>query len=493
VPNVFRAEDVKRLDAAAIQAGIPLEWLMDASGRGVAEVIHRDAPTSRVLIVCGKGMNGGDGLACARWLEAWGHEVRVLLHPEGTTDDASKRTRAALEAFGTDILELNPANLETSDADVIVDALLGISFKAPLRDFETRIIHRLNELRQTRGGRVYAVDIPSGLEANNPRVPGACVTADTTVALEGLKPALLFSPAREVAGRLEVAHIGIPDRISRAHATAEVASAETLRSLLPVRPRAAHKGTAGRVLVLGGTARYPGAPALSALGALRTGAGLVAVITTPRAALQAPVEATRLEVPNWDTAHLEFLITEKANAMAAGMGLGAVNPESLESITQVPYPLLLDADALQPNLAPWLNTRRFETVITPHPGEAARLLGTTTNRITDDPLEAAQALAQKYNAVVVLKGSPTVVAARDRLSFVNTTGNPGMASGGTGDVLSGLITALVGQGLNAWDASRLGVYLHGLAGDVVARTRGYGLMAHELADAIPTAWVELEG
>jgi NAD(P)H-hydrate epimerase len=313
------------------------------------------------------------------------------------------------------------------------------------------------------------------------------------VALEGFNPALLFSPARERAERLEVVHIGVPANLSRAHASAEVATTETMRALLPIRPRAAHKGTSGRVLVLGGTARYPGAPALSALGALRTGAGLVAVVTTARAAWQAPVEATRLEVTNWETAQLEFLMQEKANAMAAGMGLGEVDPQTLEHITRVPYPLLLDADALQPSLEPWLNTRALETVIAPHPGEAARLLGTTTSTVTNDPLEAARALAKKFNAVVVLKGSPTVVAARGQLRFVNATGNPGMASGGTGDVLSGVIAALIGQGLNAWDASRLGVYLHGLAGDVVARTRGYGLMAHELADAIPTAWAELEG
>jgi ADP-dependent NAD(P)H-hydrate dehydratase / NAD(P)H-hydrate epimerase len=490
---VFRAGDVKRLDTAAVQSGIPLEWLMDAAGRGVAQVIHRFSPDSRVLILSGKGMNGGDGLACARWLASWGATVRVLLHPSGTIDPPSSLMRRALDGFGIEILELNIANLEAATENIIVDALLGVSFRAPLREFEAGIIACLNTLRQSRDWRVYAVDLPSGLEADTARVPGECVNADVTIALEGFKPTLLLSPAREKAGRLEVTGIGIPAPLSRGHASAETAESDALRSLLPMRPRAAHKGTSGRVLVLGGTARYPGAPALSALGALRTGAGLVAVITTPKAGLHAPIEATRLEVEDWDAQCLEFLHTEKANVLAAGMGLGEVTPEFLEALTRVPFPLLLDADALQPSLEPMLQRRTLETIITPHPGEAARLLGVQTTEVTNHPLETARSLAERFNAIVVLKGAPTVAAARDALTFVNTTGNPGMASGGTGDVLSGVIAALVGQGVKPWDAARLGVYLHGLAGDVMARTRGYGLMAHELADAIPTAWTELEG
>ncbi len=465
---------------------------MDASGRGVAEVVHRDHPRARVLALCGKGMNGGDGLSCARWLSAWGHEVGVLLHPDGAGDEASSEMLRALNGFGIEILPLTTANLEAAATDVIVDALLGISFRAPLREFETGIITKLNDLRSAQNGRVYAVDLPSGLEADSVEIPGVCVRADVTVALEGFKPALLFSPAREVAGRLEPALIGVPQALSQSQASAEVADPNELRRLLPVRPRAAHKGTSGRVLVLGGTAQYPGAPALSSLAALRTGAGLVAVITTPRAAHGAPVETTRFEVAGWELRHLEFLNDQKANAMAAGMGLGEVAPDLLEFLTRLPFPLLLDADALHPSLEPWLQARTFETVITPHPGEAARLLGIKTVEVTNHPLETAQRLAETFNATAVVKGGPTVVAARGKKPFINTTGNPGMASGGTGDTLSGIIAALIGQELPAWDAARVGVYLHGLAGDIVARDRGYGLMAHELADAIPAAWEELK-
>ena len=489
--NVLRAGDVKRLDAAATAAGVPLTWLMDASGRSVAEVIWRDHKSARVLVLCGKGMNGGDGLACARWLAAWGLRVRVLLHPDGATDAASDSMRLALESYEIERLELNLDTLASSSAEVVVDALLGISFRAPLRNFEARIIGQLNALREARGWRVYAVDLPSGLEADSCVPPGVCVKADVTVALEGLKPVLLFSPAREIAGQIRIARIGLPPALSAQNSSGETAERAAMRALLPVRPQAAHKGTAGRVLIVGGTPDYPGAPALAALGALRTGAGLVVVVSLPGAGAAAPVESTRLTIRAWEGSQLEFLLTEKANALAAGMGLGKVADDVLELLTRVPYPLLLDADALHPTLEPWLQKRSLETVFTPHPGEAARLLGISTAEVTADPLEMAQALAGKFNAVVVLKGSPTVVTARGKAAFVNTTGNPGMASGGTGDTLSGIIAALIGQRLGAWDAARLGVYLHGLAGDIVARTKGYGLMAHELADAVPGAWLEL--
>jgi NAD(P)H-hydrate epimerase len=488
--NVFRAEDIKRLDAAAVASGIGLEWLMDAAGRAVARAVWRDHPGEGVLVLCGKGMNGGDGLSCARWLRAWGAPVRVLLHPDAPRDaaDPSARMRAALEGSGVEVGELRPEGLEGSLETVIVDALLGVGFRAPLRGLERAVIEGLNALERT----VYAVDLPSGLEGDRPALTDVHVRASATVALEGYKPVHLFSPAREACGRVQVARIGIAPSLARDHASAQVADKCELRALLPVRPRAAHKGTSGRVLVLGGTARYPGAPALAALGALRAGSGLVEVVTTPNAGLHAPVEATRFELPAWEPQHLEFLRDARVDAACAGMGMGPAQ-DTVRRILKLTCPLVLDADALQPTLETALRDRNAAlTVLTPHPGEAARLLGSSTDAITADPLESARTLAERFNAVVVLKGAPTVVATRGELTWVNTTGNPGMASGGTGDTLSGIIAALLGQKLSPWNASRLGVYLHGAAGDVVARTRGSGLMAHELADAVPEAWRDLE-
>ena len=490
--HVYRAAAIKQLDEAVERAGVPLEWVMDAAGRETARVILEHQPGLRsALILCGKGMNGGDGLTCARWLAAAGVKARVLLHPQAVAHSQistpSSRMLSALSAYNVPVLELTPANLEDSRAEIIVDALLGVSFRAPLRAFEAEIIARLNALRIARGWRVYALDLPSGLEADSPLIPGAAVESDLTVALEGYKAAHLFSPAREHCGQLEVAALGLPLELAAQHSTGKLGSVGAMRALLPARPRAAHKGTSGRVLVLGGTPRYPGAPALAALGALHSGAGLVAVVTVAGAGQAAPVEATRLELPSWSADQLEGLHAERADALAAGMGLGEVSQELLEGLVRSPWPLLLDADALQPSLERLLPARRLETVLTPHPGEAARLLGCEVGEITRDPFAAIQQLLERFGGVIVLKGAPTLVACRGQCTFVNTSGNPGMASGGMGDVLSGVIAALIAQGLSAWDAARLGVYLHGAAADLEMQSQGVGFLASDVARALPAA------
>ena len=490
--RVFRTAAIKQLDEATEQAGLPLEWVMDAAGRETARVILEHQPKLRsALIVCGKGMNGGDGLACARWLAAARVKTRVLLHLQAIahsqTSNPSSRMLSALRAYDVPVLELTLTNLEDSRAEIVVDALLGVSFHAPLRAFEMQIIARLNALRSVRGWRVYALDLPSGLEADSPVIPGAAVESDLSVALEGYKIAHLFSPAREHCGSLEVASLGLPLELAAQYSVAKLGEISAMRALLPARPRAAHKGTSGRVLVLGGTPRYPGAPALAAFGALHGGAGLVTVVSVAGAGLGAPVEATRLELPAWSADQLEKLHLERADALAAGMGLGEVSEELLEQLVRSPWPLLLDADALQASLERLLPMRKLETVLTPHPGEAARLLGCQVSEITRDPFAAIDQLAERFGAVIVLKGAPTLVACRGQRTFVNTTGNSGMASGGMGDVLSGVIAALIAQGLSAWDAARIGVYLHGAAADLEAQSKGVGFLASDVARALPAA------
>ncbi len=485
---LYRAANIKTLDSSAVRAGIALELLMDAAGRAVAEVIKREYPVgTRVAIICGKGMNGGDGLSCARWLLAWGYAVRVLAHPEAGQTAPSSLMGQALAAFGAQLEPLD-ANLES---DVIVDALLGVSFQAPLRELEADVIERIN----SSGLPIIAVDLPSGLMADSSEAPTLAVKASRTVALSGLKPCLTFGATRDWAGVIEFGEIGIPPALAFEHATAQMLTAAYIALHIPQRSRDAHKGTAGRVLIIGGHPNFPGAPALSALGAFRTGSGLVTIATIPGAAMQAPVETTRLEIPTWNAAHLEPLQHVKTDVIAAGMGMGVNDPALLEALCQLNAPLLLDADALQPNLEPWLRQRAtrglstadLNTVLTPHPGEAARLLECSTDDITKDMLESARRLSERYEAVIVLKGSPSVIAARGRLTQVNTTGNPGMAVGGAGDVLAGIIASLIGQGLEAWHAARVGVYLHGLAGDIAARAHGIGLISSEIANSVPEA------
>jgi ADP-dependent NAD(P)H-hydrate dehydratase / NAD(P)H-hydrate epimerase len=364
-----------------------------------------------------------------------------------------------------------------------------VSFRAPLRELEASVIERVN----SSGLPVIAVDVPSGVTADSSQAPALAVKASRTVAFSGLKPCLTFGTARDWAGVVEVAEIGLPPKLTLEHASAQMLQPANIAPHIPKRSRDAHKGTAGRVLILGGSPNFPGAPALSALGAFRMGSGLVTVASVPSAAMQTPVETTRLELPAWTPENLEPLRQHQTDVIAAGMGLGSSDPALIEAICELNAPLLLDADALQPNLEPWLKSREargLSTVLTPHPGEAARLLECKTSDITNDMLKAAQVLSERYAAVIVLKGSPSVIAARERLPQVNTTGNPGMAVGGSGDVLAGIIASLIGQGLEAWHAARVGVYLHGLAGDIAARERGIGLVSSEIAHAVPAAMIQ---
>ncbi len=500
---LVRSGDVKKMDAEAVAAGIPIQVLMENAGRSVAEAIRLEHPSPcAVLVACGKGNNGGDGFALARWLKNWGYNVTVLAFPGA---GANEPLDAMRRVWSITIEDLSPERLDWYENhrwpfEIVVDAIYGTGFRPPLRDLEARFLKRLREVRPML--KVWAVDVPTGFtDALEPEVQVA--GADFTVALTGLKPSLVFQPAAERAGRIEVAEVGIPRSILVKHATAELANSSLL--VPPKRHANAHKGTAGRVFVLGGLESYPGAPALAALGAFRAGAGLVTVVAPEGAGLHAPTEATRHTIPAWTRDEILFLHAAQFDVVAAGMGMGQVQDDLLEILCLLEKPMVLDADALQPALEPFLNARwkrdRIPVVLTPHPGEAARLLGLRTAAITHDPLEAARKLSERYCAFVVLKGGPSVVASPDQDAetgepearlWVNTTGNPGMATGGTGDVLSGVIAALIGQRMNTLEAVRLGVYLHGRAGDLAALTKGYGLIASDVAERIPEAWLELE-
>jgi ADP-dependent NAD(P)H-hydrate dehydratase / NAD(P)H-hydrate epimerase len=505
---LMTAAGIKRADAAAVQAGIPFEVLMETAGRAVADAIRLEhSKPCRVLVVCGKGNNGGDGFVIARWLLAWEFNVTVMALPGAGLNGAARVMRQALLAWMPEqtILEITEDFTVLDQSlehpfELIVDAIFGSGFRAPLADLESRLIERLNQEKKTRGWKVWAVDVPSGILADVCGPPGLVLRADHTVALSGMKATHLFAPANESSGRIELAHVGIPAWIMLEHSSGELADATSL--VLPSRSQNAHKGTAGRVIVAGGLPRYPGAPALAAHGAFRVGAGLVTVIAPHGAGIRAPIESTRIEIGAWTRNELEFLREERCDALVAGMGMGAVDSDLLELLCELQCPIVLDADALQTSLEPMLKTRwdrrgpaTPDVIMTPHPGEAARLLEVTTSTITSDPLEAVRALAKRYHAVVVLKGGPTVIAQPNIDAevhvWVNTTGNPGMASGGMGDVLGGVIAGLLAQGLDAVQAARTGVYLHGRAGDLAALEFGYGLSASDVAEHVPKAWLEI--
>ncbi len=467
--KLFSAEAMRRVDAEAVRRGYPSLLLMEAAGRAVAEVVHRLHPGARVLVLAGKGNNGGDGLAAARWLAEWGHRVEVRA-AEGQRGDAAVM-REALAVYGIEPRPLFPAG-DPAGYDLVVDALFGTGLTRPLVGPWAEVVERLN----ASGVAVVSVDLPSGV----PFTPH--VVARATVALAGLKTENVFSPGRDAGGELWLAPIGMPRAaFEAAGALPELLLPEALAPLFPRRSANAHKGSVGRVLVAGGFRTYVGAPALAALGAYRAGAGLVTLAHPGEAPVDPVPEVVRLPLPSWDP---DMLAGARAEAVAVGMGTGPAGPEAARAVLSLELPAVLDADALHPGVLEAYQKAGVPAVATPHPGEAARLLERSPSEIGADPLGSARELAARYPGLVfVLKGGPSVIAAGEAL-FVNTTGNPAMATGGMGDVLSGVIAALLAAGLAPLDAARLGVFWHGAAGDQVGRV---GLLASEVANALPGA------
>lgn len=468
---VFTAPAVRALDEDLQRVDL-LEVTMETAGARIARRLHERRSCGSALILAGGGANGGDALVAARHLLALGWRVDVLALE--TRHPLARRMRTRLEAFAA-VRPLTPETLKAAlpSADVVLDGLLGTGFEPPLRAPIDDIVRALDA-----GGRfVVSIDVPSGLRSDVVE-EDVRVRADLTFALAGFKPALLFGDVGEV----EVLDLGVPSALLERYAVARVIDADVVRALLPRRSKGAHKGTAGRVWILGGSPGYVGAPALSALGALRAGSGLVSLYS--RAAIeQHPLEAMPHHLERWADLPTEA----RPDALAVGMGLRDDGPEVARTVLAWHVKTVLDADALQAELA---GAGHDAAVWTPHPGEAARLLGSNVGDVTRDPFGSARALRERFGGTVVLKGAPTLVATRDGM-WACPFGNPGMATGGMGDVLSGVIAALLGQGLSGADAAVLGVALHALAGDAAAKRFGYGLVASDVAEQVAATWQNL--
>ncbi|HYQ80550.1 MAG TPA: NAD(P)H-hydrate dehydratase [Anaeromyxobacteraceae bacterium] len=500
--------EMREIDRTAIDGfGIPSLTLMDRAGRAVAEVAGELAgPHGRVVVVCGGGNNGGDGYVAARLLRAAGREARVVaLVPADRLSPDARAVREQAERSGVPIDDGGElAGFEAGPGDVVVDALLGTGLaRAPEGPF-AEAIARVVELR-THGAQVVAVDVPSGLSADTGRPLGACVRADRTVTFGFMKRGLFIHPGVEYAGEVTVADIGVPPAAAeRVPVTCEVLTQEEARALLPPRPRDAHKGDAGRVLVVAGSPGKTGAAHLALTGALRGGAGLVTLAARAEVlplALAGRPEAMSLALPGegpLGRADLEPLAAAARgmDALVIGPGIprGPDTAVLLRALLdKVRLPAVLDADALNalaegPSL---LERMPPGMVLTPHPGEMARLAGLSVEAVQEDRIGVAASRARAWLATVLLKGARTVVADPSGPPAVIPTGNPGMASGGTGDVLAGLVGALLGGGLDPRAAARVGAWVHGRAGDLAARRCGErGLLAGDLAEALGEVWVE---
>jgi len=504
------SSEMRELDRHAIESlGIPTGTLMENAGRAVADWLLRERPTgAEVSIVCGRGNNGGDGLVAARHLHQLGSEVRVVLL--GDVADLSADAAINLDRARRVGVPLCHCDWRQPSRGVVVDAIFGTGLSRVVDGLEAEWIRRINACRVTARGRVQvvSVDLPSGLCANTGAALGTCVEADVTLALGWPKVGLALEPGRSAAGRIWIARIGIaepqPERLPRA----ELWTRAYAGSRLPARPVAGHKGSFGHALIVAGSEGKTGAAALAAEGAARAGVGRV-TIACPAGlndileikcteAMTAPVADTPERAFASSAAESIIALAATRNALGLGPGIGrSAETEALvlALAKRLEVPLAIDADGLYPfaREPDLLRERRAPTILTPHPGEAAALLGIGPGEINRDRPTAARELARRLGSVVALKGAATVIAAPEGRIVINPTGGPELAAGGTGDVLLGMVTGLVAQGLDAFEATTLAVFLHGAAGDRLAKRAGAsGHLASEIAAEVPAATADLK-
>lgn len=476
---VYTIEQVRELDRIAIQEqGIPGYELMQRAANALFAAIMEHYPQARSLcIVCGVGNNAGDGYVLARLAQeaSWGVFVLAVSAPNQLQNDAQTAYQDYLAAGG----QVEPFTGELPYADLVVDALFGTGLTRPLQAEFAAAVEAMNTYPKP----IIAVDIPSGLNGNTGRPLGLAVKAALTVTFIGLKQGLLSGQARNYVGNLVLADLSLPPIILQTVATQTYTlSASLLPQLLPKRARCAHKGKFGHVLLIGGQVGMVGAIRLAGEAALRTGSGLVTVGTDPSHAAWLNLTRPELMVAALQASDLDALLAGKTVVgLGPGLGQTALAQVIWANTLKTALPLVLDADAL--NLLAQTPQQRSNWILTPHPAEAARLLGCSTQEIEQDRFAAVRALQQQYGGVIVLKGAGSLIASDQHIAIC-LAGNPGMSTAGMGDVLTGIITSLVGQGLSLWEAAGAGVLIHALAGDATAKQGERGMLAGDLINSL---------
>ena len=475
---LYTAAQVRELDRTAISnLGIAGYVLMQRAAAAGWRVLKKRWPNARrIVVLCGPGNNGGDGYLLARTAKDAGLDARVIAVelPKESSPDALRAHGEWVASGGKIATSTDPV----PDADVYVDAMFGTGLKRALEGFARTLIDHVNRFPN----RVLALDMPSGIDSDTGNVLRAAVRATATVTFVAHKRGLFTSDALDHRGALVLDTLGLPaDLYERIDADADLLDMAHMSRWLPPRMRNAHKGKYGTVLAIGGDNGMGGAVRMAGEAAMRMGAGLTSIATRPENVIA--INAARPELMAHgcaDAAPLSALM-KRATVVAIGPGLGqsSWSRAMLAGGVVVEKPTVLDADALN-----MLSQKFFPlphtAVLTPHPGEAARLLASDVPSIESDRFKAARAIADRYRAVVVLKGAGTIIAHPAGPLAVCPWGNPGMASGGMGDVLTGVIAGLLAQGLNAWRAARLGVALHAQAGDAAAQDGEAGIIATDL-------------
>ena len=538
--KIVTAEEMRHIEATAEADGTPIPTLMQRAGTALADAILSDYSLAQgaILVLVGPGNNGGDGLVAATRLREAGVEVTAYAWRHKSDDPVYAAAvaagvpivRADDDADGARLAEL------TRDAAIIVDALLGIGASRPITGELADILARVRENRQPEAS-VVAVDLPSGVNSDTGAADPATLPADLTITFGFPKRGLYQYPGAGLAGRQVTAAIGL-DNATAQEVRVELMQAGWVRERLPARPADAHKGTFGKALIVAGSANYTGAAYLAGAGAIRVGVGLA---TLGVAGMLYPILAARLVETTWlllphdmgalraDAAKVVLEKIEGYTALLVGPGLGqepgteelvhhllvgrqaegqrarrigfATEPTPEASAPETPKlpPTVIDADALNAlaKAENWSATLTASSaILTPHPGEMARLLGSTTEEVQADRMATAKAAAEKFGQVVVLKGANTVIAAPDGQIAVSPFANPALATAGSGDVLAGAIVGFLAQGLSAFDAAACGVYVHGLAGERARADMGdAGVIAGDLLPQLPMAiqGIRLEG
>ncbi|MBW2430523.1 MAG: NAD(P)H-hydrate dehydratase [Deltaproteobacteria bacterium] len=506
------AGEMQEMDRQAIEThGIPGLELMENAGRGATDVLldqFAGSIKTGVSIICGKGNNGGDGFVIARYLAERRIDVTVYLLSKATEvkgDAAANLKRlASLKVPVIEIPDENSFLKIKSDLcrfDLLVDAILGTGLTSDVRGFFKTVINFINDLNRS-GIPVFAVDMPSGLNSDTGQPCGTCIRAQGTATFALAKIGHYTYPGADYTGKLEIIDIGIPASVVESVGPKQyLLTAERIRAALPLRSAETHKGRTGHLLVVAGSTGKTGAAAMTAVSAMRAGAGLVTLGIAE--SLNPIIEAQVMEVMTAPLPECRYgilaataidvltMLADGKSCLAIGPGIGqAEETRSLvrKIISQIDTPLVIDADGLN-NIAgqtQLLKKAKGPVVLTPHPGEMARLIEASSTVVQQNRLACARDFATNFGVHVVLKGAATVIAHPDGSAYINPTGNPGMASGGMGDVLTGVLAGFITQGLTPKAATHAAVYLHGAAADTLAQTVGpIGYLAGEVMNTIP--------
>ena len=515
--KILTTSQMRQVEQDCANIGLPPDKLMENAGKAFAEEargILGNIKKQNILMLIGPGNNGGDGLVAARYFHDWGAKVSLFLFGDRAPEDQNftliqERGIDCVSVTGDENLDKLESRLASSNA--VIDALFGIGTIRPFHDALQSALERVSDAKRNRPLlRIITLDLPSGMNADTGAVDPACLYADNTITLGLPKTGLLKSPGVERVGRITVADIGIPaylvDQVSD-----EMVDEEMARSLLPQRPLQANKGSFGRTLIIAGSINYTGAAYLASSGALRVGTGLVtlAMATSLQPILASKLtEVTYLPLPEAQRGIISpsaaRLIHQNLNnydtlLLGCGLGQSRATAEFIENTLlrakTIPLPLVLDADALNTlaRIPEWWRRLTDDAILTPHPGEMARLAGVSVAEVQMDRLGIAKRAASAWNKTIVLKGAYTVITTADGRTRTYPVANPGLASAGTGDVLSGIIAGLLAQGLSLFDAASLGVFLHGEAGEMVkAKLGDAGMLASDLLPILPLVIKQLK-